>query len=143
MKTPELSPYELAFRAESGDAGAQFQLGMLFLLGEGVDQDLAAAHRWMRRAAEANHPGAQILARRLAAVEHQEISERSGLNGSRRQIGWRALPVWAQHTCAWLGGKVRLAVHLPRRLRSNASRQRAGVDRIAPTQKSASFVDAA
>jgi TPR repeat protein len=135
MKTPELSPNELAFRAESGDAGAQFQLGMLFLLGEGVEQDLGAAYRWFARAAEANHPGARILVQRLAAIEHQEFSARISLNGLRRQMGWRGLSSCAQQTFEWLTGKIRVAAHLPRKT--------AGTERLERTQKTASLVDAA
>jgi|SRR5271169_3092213 len=42
---------ELAFAAESGDANAQYRLGVLFLSGTRVEQNLNAAHRWFRAAA--------------------------------------------------------------------------------------------
>jgi len=42
-------------RAEQGDARAAFGLGLLYDLGEGVEQDAAAAYGWYRRAAEAGH----------------------------------------------------------------------------------------
>ena len=135
MKTPELSPNELAFRAESGDAGAQFQLGMLFLLGEGVEQDLGAAYRWIAGAADANHPGAQILVQRLALVAHDEPSARISLNGLQIHRGSRVLSAMVQQTFEWLTGKIRVAAHLPRKT--------AGTERLERTQKTASLVDAA
>ena len=40
-------------RAEAGDARAQFGLGLLHDIGQGVRQDPAAAYRWYLRAADA------------------------------------------------------------------------------------------
>jgi TPR repeat protein len=57
---------DLAFRAEGGDVSAQYRLGVLFLLGEVVEQDLHAAHRWLIRAADQQYPGALLLAEKLA-----------------------------------------------------------------------------
>lgn len=52
--------------AESGDADAQFLLGVLYANGEGVATDHAQALLWYARAAEQGHPGAQRnLARRF------------------------------------------------------------------------------
>ncbi len=42
-------------RADAGDAAAEFGLGLLYDLGEGLGQDEAAALSWYRRAAEAGH----------------------------------------------------------------------------------------
>jgi TPR repeat protein len=42
-------------RAEQGDARAAFGLGLLYDLGEGVEQDAAAAYGWYHRAAEAGY----------------------------------------------------------------------------------------
>ena len=47
-------------RAEAGDAEAQFGLGLLFDIGQGVAQDPASAYRWYRRAAEAGMAEAQF-----------------------------------------------------------------------------------
>jgi len=52
---------ELVFRAESGDVAAQYQLGVRFLLGDSMEQDLEAAYRWLALAAEGLHPDAQKL----------------------------------------------------------------------------------
>jgi TPR repeat protein len=65
----------LAFQAEGGDAGAQYRLGVLFLLGDSVEQDLEAASRWLPRAAARQYPGALSLAEKLAAWSQLE-SER-------------------------------------------------------------------
>jgi TPR repeat protein len=70
---------ELAFHAEGGDAGAQYRLGVLFLLGQSVEQDLEAAHRWLTRAAANQYPGAFALTEKLAVwrrleAERQERS---------------------------------------------------------------------
>jgi TPR repeat protein len=65
----------LAFQAEGGDAGAQYRLGVLFLLGDSVEQDLEAANRWLTRAAARQYPGALSLAEKLATWSQLE-SER-------------------------------------------------------------------
>jgi TPR repeat protein len=54
-------PWELAFQGECGDADAQFELGIRFLLGESMVQDPEAAYRWLALAATNEHPGAQRL----------------------------------------------------------------------------------
>ena len=45
--------------AEQGNADAQFGLGVAYVQGTGVAQDLVEAVRWFRRAAEQGHAGAQ------------------------------------------------------------------------------------
>jgi TPR repeat protein len=45
--------------AENGDAASQYNLGMLYARGDGVDEDLAEAARWFRRAAERGQVDAQ------------------------------------------------------------------------------------
>jgi len=45
--------------AEQGDAAAQFNLGNMYLYGEGVPQDYAEAAKWYRKAAEQGDPKAQ------------------------------------------------------------------------------------
>ncbi len=47
-------------RAEQGDARAAFGIGLLYDLGEGVEQDAAAALNWYRRAAEAGYVPAEF-----------------------------------------------------------------------------------
>ena len=56
--------YALALReftplAEQGDADAQFNLGLMYRNGEGVQQDHKESAKWFRRAAEQGHAGAQ------------------------------------------------------------------------------------
>jgi TPR repeat protein len=43
---------DLRRRAEDGDARAQMELGVVLLIGLGVDQDQSEAHRWFEKAAE-------------------------------------------------------------------------------------------
>jgi len=45
--------------AEQGDAGAQYNLGVMYKNGQGVKQDHAEAVRWLRKAAEQGHANAQ------------------------------------------------------------------------------------
>jgi TPR repeat protein len=45
--------------AERGDAGGQFELGMMFFYGQGVPQSELEAIVWFRKAAEQGHAEAQ------------------------------------------------------------------------------------
>ena len=45
--------------AEQGSASAQFNLGMMYAKGQGVQQDYQAALKWYRRAAEQGNASAQ------------------------------------------------------------------------------------
>jgi TPR repeat protein len=72
MRQAESTLGELAFQAEGGDAGAQYRLGVLFLLGESVEQDIEAASRWVTRAAASQYPGALALAGKLADRHRHE-----------------------------------------------------------------------
>ena len=60
---PESPPPALSLAAlrqmAAGDAMAQFHLGVMYHMGEGVPQDDAEAAKWTRRAAEQGHPQAQ------------------------------------------------------------------------------------
>lgn len=50
---------DLRARAESGEAEAQFNLGLMYVAGVGVEQDDTAAGRWFRLAAGQGHTLAQ------------------------------------------------------------------------------------
>ena len=65
---------ELAFQAEGGDKSAQYRLGILFLLGESVEQDLDAAYRWLAKAGQYN--GAHLLVERLARYQEARMTEK-------------------------------------------------------------------
>ena len=45
--------------AEKGDAGAQFNLGLMYYLGREVEQDFVQAAKWFKKAAEQGHAAAQ------------------------------------------------------------------------------------
>ncbi len=51
--------HEFQILAEQGDAGAQFNLGVMYSLGQGVPQDDAEAVKWYTLAAEQGHADAQ------------------------------------------------------------------------------------
>jgi len=42
--------------ANDGDASAQFNLGLMYTIGQGVQEDNAAAALWFRKAAEQGYP---------------------------------------------------------------------------------------
>ena len=48
--------------ANDGDASAQFNLGLMYTTGQGVQQDNAAAALWFRKAAEQGYAPAQSYA---------------------------------------------------------------------------------
>jgi len=52
---------ELLQWAERGDADAQFELGLRYLTGEGVEKDLTKGVDWLRKAAEEGHLRAQHI----------------------------------------------------------------------------------
>jgi len=54
-------------RAEAGEPAAQFDLGLMYATGAGVDQDDAAAASWYRKAADRNFAAAQV---NLGAAYH-------------------------------------------------------------------------
>jgi len=58
---------ELAARAESGDAKAQYQLGMAYFKGIGIERDPQLALRWIEKAAEQGYGEAQYT---LGAMHH-------------------------------------------------------------------------
>jgi TPR repeat protein len=78
------SPCDLAFQAEGGAPEAQYQLGVLFLLGDQVEQDPDAAYRWLAKAASAQHAGAQSLAGKVAPW-------RASVAGSEGSREWKNL----------------------------------------------------
>jgi len=47
--------------AESGHKNAQFQLGLLYAFGEGVQKDLSLASEWFHRSAEQGHARSQVI----------------------------------------------------------------------------------
>ena len=51
----------LKAKSENGDVEAQFQLGVMYVRGQGVTRDDVEAVRWYRKAAEQGHAGAQYL----------------------------------------------------------------------------------
>ena len=88
------SPCDLAFQAEGGDPEAQYQLGVLFLLGDQVEQDPEAAYRWLARAASLQHVPAQSLAGKV----DQWRSSRAPSESSRRTHEWKILKTISPRT---------------------------------------------
>jgi TPR repeat protein len=57
----EASLDELKQKASAGDAESQYQLGVRYTSGTGVAEDYATAGKWLRLAAQQDHPDAQYL----------------------------------------------------------------------------------
>ena len=85
--------------AEQGDATAQYNLGVMYALGEGVPENDAEAATWYRKAAEQGHasgscPPARVYAEpRLAhvrAVHPRAVRGRSQGRCRSREAGCRA-----------------------------------------------------
>ena len=88
---PDSEPLtELAFAAESGDTNAQYRLGVLFLSGVRVEQNLKAALRWFQAAA-ANGSGAAEAMREATS----EVRMPLPFSGRRWPLGVFALPLVA------------------------------------------------
>ena len=54
-----MSPEELRASAEQGDAEAQYILGAMYYMGQGVPQDYAEEVKWYRLSADQGHAAAQ------------------------------------------------------------------------------------
>lgn len=85
---------ELTIQAERGEIGAQYSLGVLFLLGEGVKQDLEIAYHWLSRAASENKAAQSLVAK--VAVFHQPIRKEL-----RRQFAFGILTKTSGLQTAW------------------------------------------
>lgn len=59
VATPESALKELLAKAETGDAEAQFKLGIIYESGKGVPQNFAESIKWTRKAAEQGFAEAQ------------------------------------------------------------------------------------
>ena len=59
MPNAEESVEQIRAKAEQGDAAAQFNLGVIYYMGRGVQQDYSQAFSWYRKAAEQGHAMAQ------------------------------------------------------------------------------------
>src|SRR6266496_4967168 len=57
----QLSATSLYEAAERGDAEAQFNLGMMYSTGLGIEKDDSAAFRWNQKAAEQGHKEAEFI----------------------------------------------------------------------------------
>lgn len=58
-KPKNLIPEDLEKAAESGDADAQYEIGLLYYYGDGVWDDLEEAYEWFLKSAKQGHPKAQ------------------------------------------------------------------------------------
>lgn len=55
-------------RAQAGDAGAQYTAGMMYLMGQGTQQDFVQARRWIGASAKAGLPQAMVALANLTDV---------------------------------------------------------------------------
>ena len=70
--------------AEQGNAKAQFVLGLMYHIGQGVRQDYAEALRWYRQAAEQGNAKAQF---NLGAMYHNGQGVRRNFHLSKEWFG--------------------------------------------------------
>ena len=56
--------------AEQGNASSQFQLGQMYLSGEGIEPDFEQARRWLRLSALQDYPAAQFELGEIYRVGH-------------------------------------------------------------------------
>src|SRR5260370_33832985 len=59
QKSSRIDLKGLTKKADSGNTAAQFQLGLAYHFGNGVDKDIYEAIRWYRMAANSGDPAAQ------------------------------------------------------------------------------------
>src|SRR5215510_1861037 len=103
-------------QAKAGDPEAQYKLASLYRLGRGVEQDEAAAFRWMKSAAERGHAEAQLnlakmylTGRGVSAnvAEARAWLTRAAANGRSeavtlaREIDQQSRPAGSKQTLAW------------------------------------------
>lgn len=60
--------------ARAGYASEQYNMGMIYQHGFGVEKDLAAAREWLQKAARQGHAQAQAALKNLPDTEHPELS---------------------------------------------------------------------
>jgi TPR repeat protein len=68
-------------KAEQGDADAQYDLGLLYLRGEGVPQDREKAIEWFEKAALQGRPGAILLLEKMGCTSNYILE--------RAKTAWR------------------------------------------------------
>jgi uncharacterized protein len=69
-KAKEISRSKTRELAESGDAGAQFAVGSMYFMGDGVPKNFTEASTWYRRAAEGGNEMAQYTLGRMYDAGH-------------------------------------------------------------------------
>lgn len=91
---------EIKAKAEAGDAGSEFQLGLCYEKGESVAQDFAEAVKWFRKAAEQNYAAAQkelgvcyftgegVTKDQVEAVRWFRKAAEQGFAGAQTDLGW-------------------------------------------------------
>ena len=72
MEENLMSRFEELMESDQNDPEVQYQIGLCYQRGEGVEQNGTEAEKWLRRAAEQGHPEAMAL---FAAPEVQNHSE--------------------------------------------------------------------
>jgi len=71
-------------QAAKGDTEAQFELGMLYALGKGVDKDLVTAYMWTEIAARQKEPYADFIRDEVAA----NMSQAEIRNARQKADAW-------------------------------------------------------
>ena len=56
MEQEKIDRFEELMESDLGDPEVQYQIGLCYQRGEGVERDGAKAEMWLHRAAQQNHP---------------------------------------------------------------------------------------
>ena len=82
LASNNLSVENLKAQASQGDSNAQYQLGLLYQTGNGVEENIYQAIHWLTRAANANHVQAQYA----LAMLYRENASKPG--DEQRAVNW-------------------------------------------------------
>jgi hypothetical protein len=100
---------EIKQRAETGDPQAQYNLGTMYALGQGVGRDFVQAAAWLAKAAAQGHAQAQANLGLLL------------LNGARTKAQWREAERWLRKASDQGSDYAKTALLLMRHSRTPAS----------------------
>lgn len=78
--------------AEVGDRNAQYHLGLMYVLGEGVAPDYVIAHKWLDLAAS----GGNAEARALRVELSHEMTRAEIAEARRLARNWRCADPWGR-----------------------------------------------
>lgn len=93
-KSPSEAFKWFSLAAEQGRADAQRQLGLMYMIGEGIECNFVEAYRWLDRAAEQDDIIALLSIGELFAVIADDCAERKDRD---EELKWRRLAAAYNH----------------------------------------------